>query len=202
MNNIRIKQLLVSGLAGLLMLVTIPLQAEGGSSTKGDVTRGAAEWATNCVRCHEMREPSEFDDALWKPIVLHMRLEGGLTGQQARDILAFIQASDYHPPEDVAMAETTTTPTGTNPGGGKAIFESTCIACHGADGKGAIAGTPDFTSPSGPLSKSDSVLLDHIMNGFKSEGSPMAMPPRGGNPNLSDEDLKTVLAYIRETFGH
>jgi len=200
MNNLNIKHLLFSGLLGLLLLAISPLQAQTETGLgKGDVTRGAGEWATNCVRCHEMREPSEFDDALWKPVVMHMRLEGGLTGQQTRDILAFIQASDYHPPAQVAMAAAVPS---TTHGSGQSIYGTTCIACHGANGKGAVAGTPDFTVAGGPLSKSDSVLLDHIMNGFKSEGTQLAMPPRGGNPGLSDADLRTVLAYIRQKFGH
>lgn len=200
MKYIKSKHLLFSGLLSLLLVAASPLQAQTETGLgKGDVTRGASEWATNCVRCHEMREPSEFDDALWKPVIMHMRLEGGLTGQQTRDILAFIQSSDYHPPAQVAMAAPSTTATH---GTGQAIYGTTCIACHGANGKGAVAGTPDFTSASGPLSKPDSVLLDHIMNGFKSEGTQLAMPPRGGNPGLSDADLRTVLSYIRQAFGH
>lgn len=84
---------------------------------------------------------------------------------------------------------------------GKEVYEKTCIACHGADGKGAIPGAANFTDPKGPITKSDSVLLDHIAKGFQSPGSPMAMPARGGNPSLSDDDLKNALKYIRETFG-
>lgn len=202
MSNINSKHLLFSGLLSLLLLTALPLAAQTIETGlgKGNVARGASEWATNCVRCHEMREPSEFDDPKWRPVVLHMRLEGGLTGQQTRDILAFIQSSDYHPPEQVAM--TTPAAAAGSHGNGQSIYGSTCVACHGANGKGAIAGTPDFTSASGPLSKPDAVLLDHIMNGFKTEGAPLAMPPRGGNPSLSDADLKAALGYIRKQFGH
>ena len=202
MNNYHSKKLLYSGLAGLLLvtlaLVMIPLRADPGSGKKGDVIRGAREWATNCVRCHEMRDPTEFSDNLWRPVIQHMRLEGGLTGQQTRDILAFIQSIDYHPLVPVAMPTSSIA----KQGDGKAVFTQTCIACHGADGKGAVPGAPDFTSASGPLSKSDDVLLQHVINGFRSPGNALAMPPRGGNPGLSDSDLREALAYIRKQFGH
>ena len=84
---------------------------------------------------------------------------------------------------------------------GNAIYTQSCIACHGANGKGAVSGAPDFTSKNGPLSKSDSVLLQHTIEGYQSPGSPMAMPPRGGNSNLTNTDLQKVLIYIRQKFG-
>ncbi len=83
---------------------------------------------------------------------------------------------------------------------GEAIYGQTCVACHGEDGTGAIPGAPDFTRPDGVLSKSDEVLLRHVKEGYKSPGSLMAMPPRGGNPALSDRDLKSALLYIKQTF--
>lgn len=84
---------------------------------------------------------------------------------------------------------------------GKAVYEGTCIACHGAGGEGALPGVPDFTDPNGVLRKSDGELIDHMINGFQSPGSPMAMPPKGGNPSLTLEDIEQVLRYLRETFG-
>jgi len=60
----------------------------------GDIGRGAGLWSQNCARCHNMRDPKEFRDDLWKPIVTHMRIRAGLTGQDARDILVFLQASN------------------------------------------------------------------------------------------------------------
>jgi len=57
-----------------------------------------------------------------------------------------------------------------------------------------------FTKSKGPLSKNDAELLSNMINGFQSPGSPMAMPPRGGNVSLTDADLKAVLGYMRTTF--
>ena len=58
-----------------------------------------------------------------------------------------------------------------DPARGKRVYRGTCIACHGPTGKGGIPGTPDFTKGNGVLSQDDSVLTDHIRNGFRSKGS-------------------------------
>lgn len=91
-------------------------------------------------------------------------------------------------------------PAGNVAAGGR-IYAATCVACHGPAGTGAIPGVPDFTAANGRLTKSDAVLLRNITNGFQSPGSPMAMPAKGGNASLSDQDMVNVLAYIRRTFG-
>lgn len=84
---------------------------------------------------------------------------------------------------------------------GKAVYEQTCVACHGADGKGPVPGVPDFTKKGGPLAKPDDVLFKNTKNGFQTPGSPMAMPPKGGNPALKDDDIKAVINYLRKAFG-
>lgn len=84
---------------------------------------------------------------------------------------------------------------------GKSVYEGTCIACHGANGKGALPGVPDLTSAKGPLKGGDEVVIKRMREGYQSPGSPMAMPPKGGNPALTDDDLKAVLAYMRKAFG-
>ncbi len=56
---------------------------------------------------------------------------------------------------------------------GKAVYTGTCIACHGANGKGLLPGTPDFTKPGGVLSLSDKVLEDRIIHGFSTGDASM-----------------------------
>jgi len=76
-----------------------------GVISSGDVNQGATTWSNNCSRCHEMCSPTEFRDDLWKPIVTHMRVRAGLTGQQQRDVLAFLQASNHPRATRVSIAD-------------------------------------------------------------------------------------------------
>lgn len=84
---------------------------------------------------------------------------------------------------------------------GQAIYSQSCAACHGPDGKGGLPGAPDLSAKDGVLKSSDSVLTDRITNGYQSKGSPMAMPPKGGNSSLTAQDISDVLAYMRKRFG-
>tara|TARA_R110002072_G_scaffold167618_1_gene321064 strand:+ start:355 stop:717 length:363 start_codon:yes stop_codon:yes gene_type:complete len=87
-----------------------------------------------------------------------------------------------------------------NVSNGAEVYEGTCIACHGENGKGEIPGVADFTSKEGSLNKADDVLFDHVLNGFQSDNSDLEMPALGGNEELSDQDIRDVIAYLRATF--
>lgn len=84
---------------------------------------------------------------------------------------------------------------------GKAIYEAHCSSCHGENGKGLLPGMPDLTKKGGVLSESDALLLQRITDGYQGPGSPMAMPPKGGDPSLTEEQVKEVLSYLKRTFG-
>lgn len=84
---------------------------------------------------------------------------------------------------------------------GQTVYEETCVVCHGADGKGDIPGVPDLTKTDGPMQTPDDIHFGHVVNGFESPNSDMAMPPNGGNPDLTEQDVRDVLAYMRIRFG-
>ncbi len=54
---------------------------------------GAAVWSDVCMRCHNLREPADLSKRAWKYSMQHMRVRAGLTEQETKDILAFIQES-------------------------------------------------------------------------------------------------------------
>ena len=77
---------------------------------------------------------------------------------------------------------------------GKALYSTTCVSCHGANGKGAFPGVADL----GPrMAKTDAELSNSILNGFQTKGSPMAMPAKGGNPALTAADADALVVYLR-----
>ena len=84
---------------------------------------------------------------------------------------------------------------------GVAVYETTCVACHGENGKGTIPGAPNFNKKKSPLTKSDGELVQNILHGFQSPGSFMEMPARGGNPDLTEQDALDVVSFLREEFG-
>jgi len=55
---------------------------------------GVQLWSDNCMRCHNSRPPEEFSAAQWETIVNHMRLRANLTGEESREIVAFLKASN------------------------------------------------------------------------------------------------------------
>ncbi len=97
----------------------------------------------------------------------------------------------------------TPTPTGPvgDPVAGKTAYEGTCIACHGADLKGVPGLGKDLTTSEFVKSKTNAELLDFIKVGRPASDPAntqgVDMPPKGGNPALTEQDLINIIAYIR-----
>jgi len=76
---------------------------------------------------------------------------------------------------------------------GKATYESTCVACHGA----GVAGAPVFgnkTAWAPHIAKGIPTLQEHAIKGF--QGRAGFMPAKGGNASLSDADVKAAVEYM------
>lgn len=95
----------ISGIVSLVLLTLMattfsfaaaanPVAKTDTKATKGDFIKGAQLWAANCSRCHNLRSPKDYTDEQWKPVIYHMRIRAGLTGQETRDIIEYLQQSN------------------------------------------------------------------------------------------------------------
>jgi mono/diheme cytochrome c family protein len=84
---------------------------------------------------------------------------------------------------------------------GERMFQQSCAACHGMDGTGVPGLGRDLTTSAFTRSLSDAELLE-----FTKQGRPAThpdnetgidMPPKGGNPALTDAQLLDIIAYMR-----
>ena len=77
--------------------------------------------------------------------------------------------------------------------GGQQVYQASCVACHGA----GIAGAPK-TEDKGQWTKRIAKGLDALyasaVNGV--QGTAGVMPAKGGNPALSDADVKAAVDYM------
>ncbi|HEC85410.1 MAG TPA: LysM peptidoglycan-binding domain-containing protein, partial [Thioploca sp.] len=84
-------------------------------------------------------------------------------------------------------------PTAT-PKSGKEIYEATCKQCH----ETGIAGAPkygDKASWAERVAKGEATLIQNALNGLN------VMPPRGGDPDISDEEVKGAVQYMLQAVG-
>ncbi len=88
-----------------------------------------------------------------------------------------------------------------DPAHGATLYAQNCASCHGAGLEGGVGATlnpieklPGVSNPLDP-----SFLISIITNGRQPQpGDPKqtAMPPKGNNPSLSEQDVKDLAAYI------
>ena len=84
---------------------------------------------------------------------------------------------------------------------GKTKFEGTCSTCHGMDAKGLPNLGKDLTTSTFAKGLSDQDLVAFLLKGRPSSDpantTGIDMPPKGGNPALSEKDLYDIVAYVR-----
>lgn len=76
---------------------------------------------------------------------------------------------------------------------GKATYQAACAVCHAA----AVAGAPklgDKATWAPRIAAGNAVLYEHALKGF--QGKTGAMPPKGGNSGLKDDDVKAAVDYM------
>jgi mono/diheme cytochrome c family protein len=85
---------------------------------------------------------------------------------------------------------------------GQQLFIRSCAACHGPQGQGIPHLGKDLQTSKFVEGSSDAQLVDFIIQGRAADDplntSHVAMPPKGGNSALTTQDLRDIVAYIRQ----
>lgn len=84
---------------------------------------------------------------------------------------------------------------------GKAQYDMLCIACHGPGGEGIEGLGKPFTTSEFLRERSDEEMVEFVKTG-RSMSDPLNttgvdMPPKGGNPALSDDQILDIIAFVR-----
>ncbi len=86
-------------------------------------------------------------------------------------------------------------------GVGYELFVASCSACHGARGEGMEGLGKPLKGSEFVRSKSDAELLTFVKTGrpvWDAENTTgIDMPPKGGNPALTDDEIADIITFIR-----
>lgn len=87
-----------------------------------------------------------------------------------------------------------------DPEKGKTHF-AVCAGCHGMDAKGLPNLGKSLVASAFVADQTDAELIAFLKIGRAADDplntTGVAMPPKGGNPALDDEDLQDLVAYLR-----
>lgn len=104
--------------------------------------------------------------------------------------------------DQTAASETAAAPAAPSAEHGKQLFATACATCHGPQGQGLPHLGKDLQTSQFAAGLSDSKLADFITQG-RAANDPLntthvPMPPKGGNPALSAQDISDIVAYVRQ----
>lgn len=96
-------------------------------------------------------------------------------------------------------------PAAGDPAHGADLYAATCTGCHGPDAKGLPNLGKDLTTSAFLAGLSDADAVAFLKVGRPgtdpANTTGVDMPPKGGNPALSDADLADIVAYLRTLAG-
>ncbi len=117
--------------------------------------------------------------------------------EDVNKIIAYLKAKTEQISKEKSSEKSTTT-AGGDYANGKKIYDGLCMACHAT----GVTGAPKFVEKerwATIASQGMKVLQDHAIKGF--QGKQGVMPPKGGNPALSDDDIKNAIKYMLHEAG-
>jgi cytochrome c5 len=119
-------------------------------------------------------------------VMISQMVTGGLKGTAGRGMSEDAVAQRLKPVGEVVLAEADST---TRVRSGEQVVNAVCQTCHGA----GLVGAPkigDKTAWQPRLAQGVKTLHEHAIKGIR------AMPPKGGNPSLSDAEVSAAVDYM------
>lgn len=119
-------------------------------------------------------------------------------------VLAIVAAACSEASSEPTTATTATTAVGAfgDAANGAALYNGSCIACHGPEGVGVEGLGKPWVGSAFINDSTDEELVAFLKVGRPADDpantTGIAMLPRGGNPSLTDEDLADLVAYMRQ----
>ena len=200
MTNIRLAPHVMVGAALAMLVLTTapPLSAQQSQA----VAEGARVYGSTCGRCHNPRSPLERNDRDWVTIINHMRVRANLTGDQVRNVLAFLMATNNDPRERVQLtaietprpspADVYTGPASTDAAsiarGETLVQENACLGCHVIGGGGGQIGP----SLNDILNRKDVGDVRRKLMDPTFDNSTSMMP----NLGLTPDQIEAIVAYL------
>ncbi|MBW7906337.1 MAG: cytochrome c [Phycisphaerae bacterium] len=96
-------------------------------------------------------------------------------------------------------------PAAVDPEKGHKLFIGTCASCHGLKGEGMPGQGKPLVHNTFIQGQDDAQLLAFLKVGRQpwdpANTTKVQMPPRGGNPALTDDHLRSIVAYLRTVQG-
>ena len=160
------------------------------------ITKGEATLVNNVINGFNIMPPrggnAELSDAEVKLAVQYMltTIDVGEMSTQVSEPTTVPKAS-VKPPEKQVEAAPSQAIAGKS---GKEVYDMACTTCHTF----GVAGSPkldDKASWANRITKGEATLVNNVINGFN------VMPPRGGNAELSDAEVKLAVQYMLTTVG-
>ena len=85
---------------------------------------------------------------------------------------------------------------------GETLYTQTCFACHGPDATGIENLGKDLTTSEYFATSTDAELVTYVNEGRAADDplntTGIEMPPKGGFDFLTDDDIQSVIAYLRQ----
>ncbi|MBL4809990.1 MAG: c-type cytochrome [Phycisphaerales bacterium] len=137
-------------------------------------------------------------------IMMPARGAQNITDQQVNDVMDYLRTIQDPAAPRTSMDDWVierTAPAVTFDGPGRNLYVSLCSSCHGPNGEGMEGLGKGFIDSQFVKDSTDKEIITLVKMGRPiwdpANTTGIDMPPKGGNPAMSDEDLDNIITYMR-----